>query len=483
MASSVSGEKGGPGLSYLIAWRGTGTSRHIEADVAFVNTPITDLPARLSGPVADGAWVHVALTVAADRTATLYVNGEPVDDFQATTGAPVYGNGSIVIGNTWMWARDEFSGTTFNGCIDEVRIFGSALSAGEIEYIHSHGVEAIGVDGTCPPEEPDPENTAPTVNLDQVDGEEIKGGDTFASSAGFFTDPDEDTWTATVDYGDDDEADPEVLTLSEDKSFELSHKYVADGTYQITVTVTDDDGGVGSASATVLVNNVAPSVDEGPDDKEIDEGGTYTSSGSFTDPDEDTWTATVDYGDDPDAEPEVLTLGEGKSFELSHPYADDGTYEVTVTVTDDDGGVGSASATVVVNNVAPSVDEGPDDKEIDEGGAYTSSGSFTDPGADEWTATVDYGDGSPVENPTLVGKSFDLSHPYADDGTYEITVTVTDDEGGVGSASATVVVNNVAPSVDEGSGRQGDRRGRDLHEFRVVYRSRSGRVDRYGRLR
>ena len=118
-----------------------------------------------------------------------------------------------------MWARDEFSGTTFNGCIDEVRIFGRALDLDEIKEIYGEGD-----DGTCPPEEPgpepEPENTAPTVNLETVDGEEINEGDTFTSSAGFFTDPDEGSWTATVDYGDDPDADPQALTLGEDKSFD-----------------------------------------------------------------------------------------------------------------------------------------------------------------------------------------------------------------------------------------------------------------------
>ena len=435
--------KGGPGLSYLIAWRGTGANRHIEAHVAFSNTPITDLPARLvSGPVADGEWVHVALTVAADRTATLYVNGKAVDNFQATAGAPVYGNGSIVIGNTWLWARDhdEISGTTFNGCIDEVRIFGRALNLDEIKEIYGEGD-----DGPCSAEEPEsePANTAPTVNLETVDGEEINEGDTFTSSAGFFTDPDEDSWTATVDYGDDPDADPQALTLGENKSFDLSHPYADDGTYEITVTVTDDAGGVGASSAKVIVNNVVPSVDEGPDEKVILEGETYTSSVSFTDPGADEWTATVDYGDGSPVENPTL---DGKSFELSHVYADNNSdntpYDITVTVTDDEGGMGASSAKVVVNNVAPSIYEGPDDDVIVEGETYTSYVKFGDPGVDEWTALVDYGDGT-LETLEMIEKTFQLSHTYAANeacGPFTVTVTLTDDDLGETSSAAQVTV-------------------------------------------
>ena len=53
----------------------------------------------------------------------------------------------------------------------------------------------------------------------------------------------------------------------------------------------------------------------------------------------------------------------------------------------------------------------------------SSSGSFTDPGADTWTATVDYGDGSGVQALTLTDKTFNLSHTYADNGSYTVTVT------------------------------------------------------------
>ena len=48
---------------------------------------------------------------------------------------------------------------------------------------------------------------------------------------------------------------------------------------------------------------------------------------------------------------------------------------------------------MTVINVAPTVAAG-SDATIDKGGTFTRTGSFTDPGTDSWTATVDYGDGS-----------------------------------------------------------------------------------------
>ena len=83
---------------------------------------------------------------------------------------------------------------------------------------------------------------------------------------------------------------------------------------------------------------------------------------------------------------------------------------------------------------------------IDEGSTAVNSGSFSDPGADAWTATVDYGDNTGVQTLTLnADKTFALSHTYADSGTFTVIVTVTDDDGGSGAGSFTATVNNLPP--------------------------------------
>jgi len=142
----------------------------------------------------------------------------------------------------------------------------------------------------------------------------------------------------------------------------------------------------------------------------------------------------------------------------SHTWNDDGTYSIGLKVTNDHGDSDTATTTVTVNNVAPTVDAGPDDT-INEGDTFTSSGSFTDPGSDTWTATVNYGDATGTLSLPLSGKTFSLSHTYSDNGTFTVTVIVNDDDGGSGSDTAIVTVNNVAPTAtfsndgpkDEGS--------------------------------
>src|SRR5262249_61601948 len=117
---------------------------------------------------------------------------------------------------------------------------------------------------------------------------------------------------------------------------------------------------------------------------------------------------------------------------------------VTVGVTDDGLPSLSTAETIIitVNNVAPTV-TAPGDAELPEGDALTGSGSFTDPGADTWMATVDYGDGfGPQPLALNPDKSFDLDHAYADNGTYTVTVVVTDKDGDSGTASFTLTVTN-----------------------------------------
>lgn len=221
------------------------------------------------------------------------------------------------------------------------------------------------------------------------------------------------------------------------------------GTYVVTLVVTDDDGGLGTTSETVTATNVAPTATLG-NDGPVDEGSPATVS--FTgraDPSAVDTAAGFHYAFScSNASLAAATYADsGTDAFTTCTYADNGTYTVRARIIDKDGGYTESSTDVVVDNVAPTVDAG-SDATIDEGSAFTRSGSFSDPGADTWTATVNYGDGSGVQALTLApDKSFSLSHVYADNGTYTVTVVVTDDDSDSGSDTIVVTVANVAPSV------------------------------------
>jgi PKD repeat protein len=76
--------------------------------------------------------------------------------------------------------------------------------------------------------------------------------------------------------------------------------------------------------------------------------------------------------------------------------------------------------------------------------SFNRAVSFTDPGPDVWSATVDYGDGTAGETPSVNQntKTFALSHAYAVAGVYPVTVIVNDGDGST-TATFTVTVQRL----------------------------------------
>ncbi|HET7041753.1 MAG TPA: DNA/RNA non-specific endonuclease, partial [Gemmatimonadales bacterium] len=145
----------------------------------------------------------------------------------------------------------------------------------------------------------------------------------------------------------------------------------------------------------------------------------------------------------------------GTGAVVARTFGRSGTYAVTLTVTDAFGWPSTVTHEVTIANVAPAVAPlaGADLIATE---TYAATGSFADPGDESWSATVDYGDGSGVQPLALSGKSFALSHTYADTGTFTVTVRVADDAGGVGTATASVVVESSAAAVQGLDGMIGD---------------------------
>ena len=236
--------------------------------------------------------------------------------------------------------------------------------------------------------------------------------------------------------------------------------------YKLLLTVTDSDSTSASAMVDLEVTNVAPVLVVAPD-QAVNEGQLLNLSGVgapplalFVDAGKvDTHTATVNWGDGSPLENATVFFSDGSgALGGTHTYADDGVYTVIVTVLDDDGGSDTESFDVTVNNVPPVVVPAPDQM-VDEGQLLNLSGIgapplalFVDAGkVDTHTATIDWGDGSPLENATVFfsngSGALGGTHTYADDGNYTVTVTVLDDDGGSDTETFDVTVNNVPPVV------------------------------------
>ena len=191
--------------------------------------------------------------------------------------------------------------------------------------------------------------------------------------------------------------------------------------------------------------NQTPTADAGGP-YSVDEGSTVQLDGTgSTDPDG----TPLTYAWSPEA-----GLDDPSLAQPTFAGVDDAVVGHTLTVYDQtEAASDSDTTTVTVNNVAPSVAAVGD--AIDEGDTAVVSATFTDPGTlDTHTTSIDWGDGTAADTPTVAALAAGVSHAYGDNGTYDVTVTVTDDDGGVGSDVVQVTVANLDPTVDLDVGDQ-----------------------------
>ncbi len=308
----------------------------------------------------------------------------------------------------------------------------------------------------------DPANSPPAITSLSLDETVISENDSVDLS-GTFDDIDIiDTHSVLINWGDGS-ANTVIDLTGGERSFDAMHQYLDDpggatDIYTVSVTVTDDDGASDSGDIDVTVLNIAPDITLlSLAQAVIDENGIADLSGMFTDAGSlDSHTVTINWDDGSTDTVLDLTVGD-RSFNTTHQYLDDdptGTpsdvYTISVTVTDDDED-DSETIQITVNNVDPVIDTIVSSAaalgNASEGDEITVSGSFSDIGTlDTHTAVIDWGDGT-VSNATVVQDSgsgtFSGEHVYASGGIYTVSVTVTDDDTGSDTATATAVISGI----------------------------------------
>ena len=292
--------------------------------------------------------------------------------------------------------------------------------------------------GTChdSPSAPPPVNHAPTA----APGGPYSGAEagTVSFNGSGSSDPDGDALTYAWSFGDG----------TSGTGVNPSHVYADNGSYTVTLTVTDTHGAASTpATTTATVANVAPTVTGGPN-QSAPIGSPVTVSATFSDPgtNDAPWAYAVAWGDGLPATT-GSTTSQTNPITATHTYALPGTYTVSVTVTDKDGGAGSGQLTVTVGtapNRPPTAAVGGPYSGA-EGAAVSFDGSgSSDPDGDALTYAWNFGDGN-------TGTSVRPSHTYADNGSYTVTLTVTDSHGTSSSpSSTTATIANVAPAVTPG---------------------------------
>jgi hypothetical protein len=227
------------------------------------------------------------------------------------------------------------------------------------------------------------------------------------------------------------------------------------GTYRFKVLVTDDGTPVLSdfEEITVIVAevNLAPELDA-IGNKNVDEGSTLAFTATASDPDLPANGLAFSLADGTTGCSLVIhcVVPSGALIASTGAFSwtptDNGTYRFKVLVTDDGTPVLSdfEEITVTVANLAPTISS------LSFGSASIGCGTnnatlsfiFTDPGtADTHTGSVNWGDGSSAQSLGAVTSPGSVPHTYALAGSHTATLTITDDDGGVGTKTATVLTN------------------------------------------
>jgi len=198
------------------------------------------------------------------------------------------------------------------------------------------------------------------------------------------------------------------------------HVYAAEGRYNVILTVTDEDGSSDTQTTAVTVGTVTSA--------------SYTSSVdvnvvSFTN------TSTGGIGDVTYS----WNFGDGSSStdaSPTHTYTAAGSYSVTLTTTDT---IDSSESTMTIS-IGTSLSANFSSSVSDKTATFTNSSAG---GLGDVTYSWDFGDGS-------TSMEASPSHTYSADGSYSVTLTVTDSYDNSMQASRTVTIDTAKPSSGGG---------------------------------
>ena len=270
---------------------------------------------------------------------------------------------------------------------------------------------------------------------------------TAASNTGTYSDPDGDSVTLSASTG------AVTKTGTSGGSWAWSMTGADEGPIQtVTINANDGKGGNSSVSFTVTFLLAAPTVTFSAGTANAPEGTPFTLTGKATSSSAADQQAGFTYTWSVTKNGNAFASGTGSSPTFTPD--DEGAYQVTLRAVDDGGASNFAVTTINGANVAPTATLSQP--------TYSGivllplepvsfDGGFTDPGAlDTHTSTFDFGDLTPVETYTYAASGTggtNESHAFTAAGTYKVTYTVTDDDGGTSTATTQVTVDTPAQAL------------------------------------
>jgi hypothetical protein len=274
-----------------------------------------------------------------------------------------------------------------------------------------------------------------------------------------FTDANVTTYTATVDWGDNDTSASVVVVKDAKVSGQFdvvatkSHPYAEGGSYSTGATVQAANGTSGYGTGAAAVADLAITASPAALPRTTEGSTLNTRVATFKDADTsepiNSYTATIDWGDGHTSSGTVQATATRGSYVVlgTHVYAEEGTYKVTVSIADTGGATAAATERAAVADAALT----PAGKTLSatEGNAFSGTvATFRDAYAaapvGDFTATITWGD-SHTSSGTVVSNGngqFSVlgSHTYAEKHSYAVSVKIADVGGSTTTASSTVAV-------------------------------------------
>lgn len=374
-------------------------------------------------------------------------------DFAFTPGVPVTAGTqyaivvNVIVGQfTWYnsWIFNAYlGGQLYVGCLGCSWLTGSvygqdftfetwvAISTNHAPVLASDKASVTVNEGTKPTN---------TGTFSDADGDTVA----ITASAGTVTQSatSAGTWAWSQPAGD--EAASQTITLTGNDGKGLS----ATTSFTITVAPVAPTVAISSANSGLSAAALSTTAASSPEGTKVTLNGLATSPAAEDNPVADySWAVTKNGS--------AFGAGGGPTFSFTPD--DEGTFVASLQATDHAGMTGTASMTINGTNVPPSAKitsaaptSGLPLLVLTANVSLTFGGSFSDPGAlDSHTATWNFGDGATSTTNFGAGPSAGLSvaHSYGAAGNYTVTLTVTDDDGGVGQATTKVAVQTTQQAL------------------------------------